>query len=534
MKKIIVFILAILVVLSLVSCDKKPTQSNNGDLSFNDENSSSEQDVNTPYVITTVEELYKFAEDYNANKLPVDISVTLGADITVNNIADVYNKLTADTISTYKLWTPVKHFRGTFDGNGHTISGIVCCTETEESGTITWPSAMFAFVYEVAVVKNLTIKDSFFTSNTKNYVAAIAGKNEGIIENCTNYAHLVGISTVGGITSLNEGVINNCKNYADLYNINDNCQKGIGGIVGFNSTDEMADEVVSAKVTNCVNYGTISGCFGSSVGGIAGNSTGEISHCVNKGDIINLGNESGGIVGYSNSNGDAYGDVTNCINYADVQSERYAGGIAGAGQGVDNVYGFYNCVNYGNVTGKECGGLFTYIGDINVSGCANYGHVNAINGDNSVQASGLCVWSGENSTVENCFNGGDVTALHTASGICQRLSGTFTNCYSAGTVTSQTKGAFGITTEAYYGKIQNCYFIGEISGDKTSNYLIKEDIGYDYSEHGFVFGSCQYDKSLATDQSWYNGFDFETVWTMDTSAEYPYPTLRNMPEDTAK
>jgi hypothetical protein len=82
-----------------------------------------------------------------------------GADLAyfaANAVAGASYKLTADIIwanaPTANNWTPVPAFSGTFDGNGHTISGIYCVGTTKVG--------FFATTEATAVIKNLTIKDS--------------------------------------------------------------------------------------------------------------------------------------------------------------------------------------------------------------------------------------------------------------------------------------------------------------------------------------------------------------------------------------
>ncbi len=538
MKRIIAFLLAMLMILSITACEETKRRSNKDDEDdssySSDDNQSNDFSLgegteDSPYVISNADELFKFVEDYNAYKLPKDIYVKLGADININDISDTYMDLKADSLEGYRMWIPIKYFYGTFDGDGHSISGMVCCLETNEQGTITDPSALVGFLYRGATIKNLTIKESFFSSNTRNYVSAFCGRNSGTIENCQNYAMLVGMSSMGGIASANEGIIKDCKNYADFYNINDNCQKSMGGIAGSHATDTMEDEVIPAQIINCVNYGTLTGCFGSSVGGIAGHSLGFIEGCINKGKILNQGNKSGGIVGESSENGDAYGDIKNCINHADIQSDSYAGGIAGACGGSEMHYGIYDCINYGNVSGDEAGGLFGYIRGMTVERCANMGDVTAFTDDDfhGGVAGGICAWDREESIIKDCFNGGNVTASNEAAGLCETIRGQWYSSYSAGLITSERKSACGIANEIYDGKLNYCYFIGEIQGDDKSNTLIKDM----YGDYFCITDTNQFDKDLAFQTSWYSTFDFGNIWTLDPSAEYPYPTLRNMPTD---
>ena len=93
-----------------------------------------------------------------------------------NNHDDPLNVLLKnDIIATY--WQPIVDFYGTFDGQGHTISGL----------RLNNPSLNhFSFIGRLTqggVVKNLNIKDTEFVGDSA--IGGIVGTNEGTVENCT-------------------------------------------------------------------------------------------------------------------------------------------------------------------------------------------------------------------------------------------------------------------------------------------------------------------------------------------------------------
>jgi len=556
MKKIIAFLLIISMLFCITACggsedeeefdkggskgsaSKNPGKNDTDTNKPTDEPDDSKQggeSEDNPYMISTADALYKFVEDYNAYKLDAAICVKLGADIKVNDIADVYMDLTADNLDGYRMWTPVQYFRGTFDGDGHTISGIVCSMDTDKNGTIVCSSALFASMAEGSVVKNLTVKDSIFTSKTKNYAAGICGSlRKGTIENCHNYAKILTYSTSGGIAAANGGgVIKNCSNYANISNIDTGSTKGLGGICGYNVTDYETKTV--SRIVNCVNYGNLVGV--DTTGGIAGYNRGFVEGCINKGKIQSK-NDAGGITGSNTSNGDEIGNVVNCINYGNIESDNYAGGISVencSGAEFELIYGIQNCINYGNVSGgNDSGGICVYTSDAIVANCANWGNVTARSDAYwGAAASGICVDVRDGAKICNSFNAGSVTSSHEATGLCDSIRGEVSGCYSAGIIRSEKTTACGIATEVYDGKVLDCFFIGEIYGNEKSNYMIK-DLFEDDVEKGYVCASCHLNRSLAKDSAWYIGFDFDEVWTMNPFFEYAYPTLRNMPEDFTK
>ena len=549
MKKLLAFLLLAAMLVSLVACGETKKKSGKRDddddedeTSYLDESDSSvgEGTLESPLLISDADELFKFAEEYNTYKLPRDIYVKLAADIVVNDIADVYMELTADALDGYRMWNSIKNFEGIFDGDGHTIYGIVCCMETNEEGYVTDPSALFGSVSATGMVLNVTVKDSFFTSNTNNYVAGICGiLRGGTVRNCHNYARLVGHTSCGGIVASNGGgFIQNCVNYADIIHAEDAKNLGLGGICGFHCSDY--EKQITAKITGCVNYGTIQG--NGAAGGIAGYSRGFIENCINKGDVS--GRQAGGIAASNTSNGQyEIGNIAGCINYGNVFATREAGGIAAVNSfaEVGNQYGIINTANYGDVKSNySAGGICMYINGGLLEESYNMGDVLVYETDgqefSSGEAAGICVRDDENTIVRNCFNAGNVTASKDAVGICVFLRGSWMNCYSGGMITSKNKGAYGIAKEAYddTAKIRNCVFIGEVTGDDSSHPMIKDLYDTDYGDRGFSCSSSVWNRDLALDASWYLGFDFETDWVMGNSDGYPYPTLRTQPEDFTK
>lgn len=204
------------------------------------------------YTISTFQQLYGFAvlcnddDDYFKDK-----TVKLGADIIVNggNAADWAEKAPA------MVWTPVR-FKGTFDGQGHIISGIYV-KGSEEDNYI----GLFYRVYQDGIVKNFTLANSYFegtmASNQRGAVGSIAGRNNGTIEAVCSDAIVV------------------------------NSARMTGGIVG------MITGSGQNKISNCWFEGKVTGVSrtGGILGGVYGNKENieaTIEHCLNTGDIAVL------------------------------------------------------------------------------------------------------------------------------------------------------------------------------------------------------------------------------------------------------
>ncbi len=251
----------------------------------------------TPYTIPDLATLEAFRDYINAGKGSGE-----------------YFKLTAniDMSDKYGLrktsWTPIGStsfsFKGTFDGDGHTISDLYISTTDFNQGL---------FGNSSGTIKNLTVSGSV-TGGTNT--GGIAGKNNGVITDCINNCSVTGNSDY------------------------------VGGIVGYNYY----------SIINCYNTGTVSnskGTYDDYVGGIAGfnNSTGSIENCHNKGTITGVGDYTGGIAG----NNDGSARIENCYNTGKVSGASCVGGIAGSNQSSN----FRNCYNTGEVsgTGDSVGGI---------------------------------------------------------------------------------------------------------------------------------------------------------------------------------
>lgn len=136
--------------------------------------------------------------------------------------------------------TSIKVFKGTFDGNGHTISNININTDKNNVG-------LFGYVKD-ATIKNVGIESGNITS-TKDYVAGIVGRATGntTVQNCYNKANITGQSYIGGIVgeATDEITIQNCYNVGDI-----TANSNSGGIVGI---------INKGTIQNCYNIGTITG-----------------------------------------------------------------------------------------------------------------------------------------------------------------------------------------------------------------------------------------------------------------------------------
>ena len=243
-------------------------------------------------------------------------------------------RLDADLdLSNYEnLFLPVMD--GTFDGNGHQIIGVTLSEEMSDYG-------LFRYVTENGVVKNLTVEGEILGGDEQENIGILAGSNAGAIENCITRGTLNAETAVGGIAGKNEetGSVSRSENEAAI-----DGKMQTGGIAGLNE-GIISDCVNSGKINTNQKIKKQAEGDGSSVnisipnavtgltaderanetGGIAGNSSGDISYCTNTATIgfERLGSSTGGIVGRQ------LGSLSYCANKGVVYGHKNVGGISG-------------------------------------------------------------------------------------------------------------------------------------------------------------------------------------------------------------
>lgn len=377
--------------------------------------------VDFPYLIDEASELLWMVNNWSVSK---DKHFKLGSDLTV--------------MLDYWPCDQVSPFSGVFDGNGHTINGILNAPDN---------TAIFGFIGRNAgVIKNLNIAANVkgngqmvnfpigigSASVTVGAVGAIAGLNVGTIENCTSSGEIsseevsaAGIYAVGGITGgMLGGNILNCQNSGAVKGASSSIPGSYvnaGGIAGL--VQSLYSDI---NIGNCINTGSVIyggnvefnslyETAGSYVGGIVAQSVGNTVHKIN----INLCKNYGIIEGATvNTNGGGAGDlyvggivgegqminISECANYeaATVNGgastgNTYTGGIAGAFRclmsdaDAVSVYDHYlidQCYNYAEIIGGKA--RYVHTGGIagenrfTIEDCANYGKVEGGQTDDEV------------------------------------------------------------------------------------------------------------------------------------------------------
>ena len=116
----------------------------------------------------------------------------------------------------------IPYFAGTFNGNGHTVSGLKISREGSDYG-------FFRYVGKTGRVKDLTVSGSVKVTGSAENVGGVVGTNYGILENCSFEGIVTGNTNVGGIVGENraDGIVLTCYDKGTIVGTNE-----VGGICG--------------------------------------------------------------------------------------------------------------------------------------------------------------------------------------------------------------------------------------------------------------------------------------------------------------
>ncbi len=234
------------------------------------------------YTVTSADGLMNVAELVNGGKS--DINITLDKNIDL----------------TGKDWTPIgtnydNSYKGTFDGGGHTITGLTVTTYDKYAG-------LFGWLNSAGTVKNVVMEGVQITNNhSSGFAGGVVGNSWGTIENC---------SVSGSVNG-------------EVY---------VGGVVG---------KQTSGSMTGCSSSATVKGTV--NVGGVAGESWGSMTACYATGNVtleIYPGKDisGGGVVGfkggnsvlacYATGNVNSKGSSTGNVHIGGLFGYKYATAIA--------------------------------------------------------------------------------------------------------------------------------------------------------------------------------------------------------------
>ena len=200
--------------------------------------------------------------------------------------SDINITLTADIDLTGKDWTPIgtdydNSYKGTFDGGGHTITGLTFTTNDEYAG-------LFGWLNRAGTVKNVVMEGVQITSNQiyGGSIGGVVGYSWGTIENCSVSGSVSGTVYVGGVVGVQiGGSITGCSSSATVKGTVD-----VGGVAGQTNS--------SATLTACYATGNViiemdtkkNIAGGSLVGMNAGSS---LLACYATGNVTSTGSSTG-------------------------------------------------------------------------------------------------------------------------------------------------------------------------------------------------------------------------------------------------
>lgn len=241
---------------------------------------------NGSYTVTSADGLMNIAELVNGGKS--DINITLDTDIDL----------------TGKDWTPIgtdydNSYTGTFDGGGHTITGLTFTTNDKYAG-------LFGWLNKAGTVKNVVMEGVQITSNQiyGGSIGGVAGYSWGTIENCSVSGSVSGTVYVGGVVGAQiDGSITGCSSSATVKGMVD-----VGGVAGQTNG--------GATLTACYATGNviieIDPVKNISGGGLVGMNGGNgLLACYATGNVTSTGSSTGNVHIFGLL-GDNYTTVTAC------------------------------------------------------------------------------------------------------------------------------------------------------------------------------------------------------------------------------
>lgn len=286
-------------------------------------------DPDSPIVISSAQELAQIGKEHS---YPFNGRYVLANDIDLGGESSP--------------WEPIggkkQAFRGQFDGQGHTISGLWAVHEDKEG------VGLFGWIDGDSLIENLTVEG--VATGFQNVGGIVGRIGLGTVRNCRSSAVVTGYQCIGGICGEgSEGaVISGCSASGMINGVI--CE---GGILG---------GCVQTTITGCLSDATVSGEH--YVGGVVGYAEGATASDLVFSGEVNGTDAVGGIIGVNYAS-----HVTGCKNSGNVEGVDRVGGIAGS---IADYCLTENCRNSGRVTGSgSVGGIVGFIFGADLSVCHN-------------------------------------------------------------------------------------------------------------------------------------------------------------------
>ena len=243
----------------------------------------------------------------DAAQIDLTLNCTLTADINLKDIT----------------WTPIgtsisNAYKGTFDGGGHTITGLTVTGSDQYAG-------LFGRIGSGGTVKNVVLEGVQITSdNSSGYAGGVAGDSWGTIENCSVSGSVSGTTFAGGVVGSQwGGSITGCSSSATV--------KGVifaGGIAGETNSGASLTGCYATDDVTVENDGTNN----SHAGGVVGyNGGGTLTACYATGSVTGTGTGTGSCYVGGVTGDNASGTLTACYHAKGTVSgpDGATGGVAG-------------------------------------------------------------------------------------------------------------------------------------------------------------------------------------------------------------
>jgi len=499
---------------------------------------------NNPYIINTKLQLKYLSHKVNTGENYSGKYFKLGADIALNDITanSGWQNWNASTTGLTQ-WTPIgrsssSSFQGTFDGNGHIVSGIyINSTNNYQS--------LFGYI-NGGTIKNLGVTSSYVKGG--NYVGVLAGYvTGGKITNSYVIGNVAGTGSSVGVLVGSGGTIHN--SYTVESNGNGKYYAYNTGSVISQTTAEMQSEnfwetlKIGAFVLSANNweyspdeYPTLSNTLAPSIlekenDQYTINTKLQLkyfSHLINtgtnnfSGENVKLGadiilNDTTANSGWQNWNASTTG-LTQWTAIGTSVANSFQGTFDGNGHIISGVYINNSASNYQGLFGYINGGTIKNIG-ITASYIKGGTYVGGLAGFNS------------GSKISNSYTTGNISGTNYIGGLAgYNNSNTIENSYTTGNISGSYAG--GLVGIIYSGTIKNSYASGNVSGSGnyfgslagssstttiTNSYYNSQTIPQ--NDNGA--GTPKSPAEMQT-QSTYSDWDFNEIWGIDDGNSYPF------------
>lgn len=348
----------------------------------------------------------------------------------------------------------------------------------------------------------------------------IIGLNIDIVSNQEVYAGLFGYALNSKI--LNLGLVNGAIDAESTSLDTSNSTVYAGGIIGYGANIEITNSYNENPV-NAFAY--TSSYAGGLIASISGSSSSHsvITNSYNAAEIKGK-NATGGIAGKVN-----WTDISNNYNVGDINKSNSNGSTAGGITGTISNSSISDSFNKGNITTyasySNGGGISGSASTTTIKNSANHGNVSS--NIKSGNVAGIVGSLTSNSSILNSYNTGQINGEWSAGGIVGTVSTSYTSqSYNSGSVEGNWAGGiYGWSTSSH---VRDSFNIGRILGSISTAGIIShsDDSSILNSYNSGRINNSNNSGVIAAD---YNGFDFNSIWVIDSSSDYKLPTLRNTP-----